>query len=332
MALNEKECDGKLYRVYHKKGNHQNTKINQDGSKAAIQFTNNNTLDGPLELVEVDESEMVRTEYVEVEPKAKTWKEIILEDIVIPIAKDAINHILEIGIQNFSGWMKEKTIPAAQRKSKEIGENIKIYISGVKSAIKNEEPKAVKLIREKEECEKNLVTVSQVDSVIDRKIDSNSVGEKIQISQEEFENLIALTRKSAATLVGCINLLCNAAVSNTNMDSERQLKLKNQLDGLTTPVIFEEIDLLLEEKNRDVLDDDSLRILAAFNDDEEIMEKQAIGIAPRILMPKNSFIEVANKFNIVSEEISWREIADIAKFFDVSKQSVKIRLRECGIL
>lgn len=76
----------------------------------------------------------------------------------------------------------------------------------------------------------------------------------------------------------------------------------------------------------------SVNNLSYVNDDEEIMEKQAIGIAPRILMPKNSFIEVANKFNIVSEEISWREIADIAKFFDVSKQSVKIRLRECGIL
>jgi Zn-dependent peptidase ImmA (M78 family) len=76
----------------------------------------------------------------------------------------------------------------------------------------------------------------------------------------------------------------------------------------------------------------SINHLPYINDDEEIMERQAIGIAPRILMPKDAFIEVAGNYNIVSEEVSWREIADIARFFDVSKQSVTIRLQECGIL
>ena len=49
-------------------------------------------------------------------------------------------------------------------------------------------------------------------------------------------------------------------------------------------------------------------------------------------MPRDSFVELAGKYNIVSEEVSWKEIADIARFFDVSKQSVKIRLHECKIL
>lgn len=76
----------------------------------------------------------------------------------------------------------------------------------------------------------------------------------------------------------------------------------------------------------------SIKNLQYINEDEEIMENQANGIAPRILMPRDSFVEVAGKYNIVSEEVSWKEIADIARFFDVSKQSVKIRLYECKIL
>lgn len=76
----------------------------------------------------------------------------------------------------------------------------------------------------------------------------------------------------------------------------------------------------------------SIKNLPYINEDEEIMESQAIGIAPRILMPRDAFIEVAGKYDIVSEDVSWKEIADIARFFDVSKQSVKIRLKECGIL
>nr|DAU09078.1 MAG TPA: IrrE N-terminal-like domain [Caudoviricetes sp.] len=75
----------------------------------------------------------------------------------------------------------------------------------------------------------------------------------------------------------------------------------------------------------------SINSLNLYNDEEELMEKQAIGIAPRILMPKQSFEEVARSYDNLSEN-SWREISEIAEFFDVSKQSVTIRLSECGII
>lgn len=75
----------------------------------------------------------------------------------------------------------------------------------------------------------------------------------------------------------------------------------------------------------------SINSLNLYNDEEELMEKQAIGIAPWILMPKQSFEEVARSYDNLSEN-SWREISEIAEFFDVSKQSVTIRLSECGII
>lgn len=75
----------------------------------------------------------------------------------------------------------------------------------------------------------------------------------------------------------------------------------------------------------------SINGLNIYNDEEELMERQAIGIAPRILMPKPIFEEVAQSYDNLTEN-SWREIAEIADFFDVSKQSVTIRLRECGII
>ena len=111
-------------------------------------------------------------------------------------------------------------------------------------------------------------------------------------------------------------------------------------DTIGIPVEYE----LLNNDTRRNMERDFLKELKAFspnikripapyiNEDEEIMESQAIGIAPRILMPRDAFIEVAGKYDIVSEDVSWKEIADIARFFDVSKQSVKIRLKECGIL
>lgn len=68
------------------------------------------------------------------------------------------------------------------------------------------------------------------------------------------------------------------------------------------------------------------------NDDENIMESQAIGIAPRILMPHNTFIQLAEQLGVSLGKDNIKSICTLANFFDVSKQSVEIRLHECGIL
>jgi len=67
-------------------------------------------------------------------------------------------------------------------------------------------------------------------------------------------------------------------------------------------------------------------------EDENIMENHAVGIAPRILMPKKPFLEMARQLDIEFGRDNRNEISLLADFFDVSKQSVTIRLEECGIL
>jgi len=67
-------------------------------------------------------------------------------------------------------------------------------------------------------------------------------------------------------------------------------------------------------------------------DDENIMESQAIGIAPRILMPRQPLIEVAEHLGVSYGKDNSEAIWTLADFFDVSKQSVEIRLKECSIL
>lgn len=67
-------------------------------------------------------------------------------------------------------------------------------------------------------------------------------------------------------------------------------------------------------------------------EEEIILETQAIGIAPRILMPKNPFIEKAYEFKVRYGEDNRYAISKLADFFDVSKQSVTIRLQECSLI
>jgi hypothetical protein len=73
--------------------------------------------------------------------------------------------------------------------------------------------------------------------------------------------------------------------------------------------------------------------------DEDWMEWQANGIAPRILMPRETFIRKANELLQIRKKhcspdnprlIKWI-IGDISDFYKVSKQSAEIRLKELGL-
>lgn len=47
--MDDKYTKDKLYRVVHKEGSHFNTKVNPDGSKSVLQFTDeNNDLNGSV--------------------------------------------------------------------------------------------------------------------------------------------------------------------------------------------------------------------------------------------------------------------------------------------
>lgn len=67
-------------------------------------------------------------------------------------------------------------------------------------------------------------------------------------------------------------------------------------------------------------------------EEENILESQAVAIAPRILMPKAPFIDAATQLNVSYGKDNWKAICQLADFYDVSKQSVKIRLEECNLI
>lgn len=76
----------------------------------------------------------------------------------------------------------------------------------------------------------------------------------------------------------------------------------------------------------------SIHQLPTWSEDEVFMERQAVGIAPRILMPKNSFLEKAASLGISDDNATYPQIIELADFFKVSRQSASIRLRECEIV
>lgn len=285
MTSDEKEVDEKLYRVVRKKGSHVNTKINPDGTKSAIQFTDdNNNLSGPLELIEVDLDEYISTEkiwsdYEEMPPR--TWKQILVDAIVVPMARETIEQLLDIGFQYIEVWMEENVVSTVRQKFTTGRKDISIFFSAMKSAIKGEQPKALQIIKAERNYKKEMVqnSVQEVGSTDSSQADKESAY-KIEFTESEFNQIVALTKRSAVTLVGCINLLKNSAISD--MDERQRIEFENQIKELTTEDLMTEIDLLLEDKNKEILTPASLAVLSAFRDGEFIIDGERVPIGKYI--------------------------------------------------
>lgn len=93
----DKYTDDKLYKVVRKDGSHLNTKVNPDGTKSALQFTDdNNDLNGPVDLIEVDEEELIRTEYIQVPQNKRSLGELLVDEVFVPVIRDATTIALEL--------------------------------------------------------------------------------------------------------------------------------------------------------------------------------------------------------------------------------------------
>lgn len=254
----EKEYDGRLYRVVRRKDSHVNTKINPDGSKAAIQFTDNgNDLSGPVDIIEVDESEFIKREHVPVRDGGRTLPEILWQDVIAPVARDALYEAMMTGYDKLCHQVKTKAVPNLKQKSAGFIENMSIVTSGIKDGLSGKEPKALPLLREQEAEEKLVVVCNKPQS---------HKQEKAVRSDEEVEDIVNVMRMSAVTLAACIRMLNNTVIADDGSNPNTRIEIQKNIEALTTQEVISQIELLLVDKNRAMLDEASLLLLQSFKD------------------------------------------------------------------
>lgn len=254
----EKYTDGKLYRVVRKDGSHLNTKVNPDGTKSALQFTDeNNDLSGPVDLIEVDEEELVRTEYVQVPQEERSLGERLVDEVVIPVIRNATTQLLEYGTEKAEMWIEEKAVPVAKAKMKAGWENLKLFISAIKDSDKP--IKATQIIAE----QKNTSKAGEIEVV--NKVE-NQEEKKYALSPEEVELLLDTARRSALMIAASLSILNNSVVMDDGTDPERIAMIQRGIEQLSSKDITTQIDLLLEDKNSGLIDDASISMLRAFRE------------------------------------------------------------------
>lgn len=277
--MSAKHTDDKIYRVVCKDGSHLNTKVNPDGLKSALQFTDDsNELNGPVDLIEVYEEEFVRTEYVQVPSEKSSFGERFVDEAVIPVIRDVTIQLLEYGTTKAEIWVEEKAVPVAKAKIKAGWENFKLFISALRDSDKP--IKATQIIDEQKNTSKSteLETENKV----------NHQGEKkYELSSEEAEILLDTARRSALMIAASLNILNNSVVMDDGTNPEQIAMIQRGIEQLSSKDIITQIDLLLEDKNKGLLDEASIAMLRAFRNGKFVGNGTPI--------PVSRYIEVGNR-------------------------------------
>lgn len=258
--MSDKYTDDKLYKVVRKDGSHLNTKVNPDGTKSALQFTDdNNDLNGPIDLIEVDEEELIRTEYIQVPQNKRSLGELLVDEVVVPVIRDATTQLLEYGTAKAEIWIEEKVVPVAKTKVKAGWENLKLFISTIKDSDKP--IKATQIIAE----QKSASNSSEIE-VVNKVECGNKDEKKYVLSPGEVEILLDTARRSALMIAASLSILNNSVVMDDGTDPDRVARIQRGIEQLSSKDITTQIDLLLDDKNSGLIDESSITMLRAFRD------------------------------------------------------------------
>ena len=256
----DKYTDDKLYKVVRKDGSHLNTKVNPDGTKSALQFPDdNNDLNGSVDLIEVDEEELIRTEYIQVLQNKRSLGELLVDEVVVPVIRDATTQLLEYGTAKAETWIEEKVVPVAKTKVKAGWENLKLFISTIKDSDKP--IKATQIIAE----QKSASNSSEIE-VVNKVECGNKDEKKYVLSPGEVEILLDTARGSALMIAASLSILNNSVVMDDGTDPDRVAVIQRGSEQLSSKDITTQIDLLLDDKNSGLIDESSITMLRAFRD------------------------------------------------------------------
>jgi len=98
-------------------------------------------------------------------------------------------------------------------------------------------------------------------------------------SKEEVESIIRTMRMSAVTLAACIRMLNNTVMADDGTDPQQRLEIQRNIQTLSTPDVIQQIDWLLEDKNRALLNEAELAMLSSFKEGYFLVNENRIPLA-----------------------------------------------------
>ena len=234
-----------------KEGCHLSTKVNPDGSKSALQFSDDtNTLLGPVDLIEIDKEDLIRTKYIVRESPSRSLKECVLEDIIVPELRLYLDKASEFAMDFAVDQVKTTVIPTV----KAFRDKLQLIVATIKGNPSESVLKVDQVLKAHDECQRAAPALQ-----------NNDATEKEPHSEEEIQEVVNIMRSSSIVLAACIKWLNNTVVE----DGETKRTL-------SSADVKRQIDSLLECKDQDFIDQKLLEMLIDLRQRNLLVEGQPI--------------------------------------------------------
>ena len=171
------------------------------------------------------------------------------------------------GYDSLCNQLKTKTAPTLKAKSQKFIRNVGVITAGIKDGLVGKKPKASELMNE------NIVSESRNQS---SGVEANP---KTVRTREEIEQIVYAMRSSAVTLTACIRMLNNSVMADDGTDPQLRIQIQRNLQALSTSDVMRQIELLLEDKNRALLDEAEFNILSSFKSGYLLADQSKIPIS-----------------------------------------------------
>ena len=107
----------------------------------------------------------------------------------------------------------------------------------------------------------------------------NAGGDAVVHTQEEVDQILNNMKFASLYIAAGIRELSNTVIVDDGSDPERSLAMQEKLKELTSGQVMNTIKFMLEDRNRDALDQATIQLFEAFRHKDFIIDGEAVPIS-----------------------------------------------------
>lgn len=193
-----------------------------------------------------------------IEPRERGWKEVMVEAVVVPILEAATEKAVEVVVDN------------AIKAVSYVWNNA--IVPNVKKGTKALSTKA-KAMKEERQEKKQEVVASKQTIVVKKHI--NNTEKVVEHTPEEIDMILQNMRNAAMYIAAGIRELSNTVVVDLE-NPEKAIEFQKNIARLSSDEAMSVINYMLEDKNRELLDEASRRLFEEFRNRNLIIDDEVV--------------------------------------------------------
>ena len=178
------------------------------------------------------------------------------------------------GYDSLRKHVKANVVPVVKSKSESIIKDVGIIASGIKDGLAGKKPKALELVAEG----------TAMQTIHQATIEESKP--RTVRSKEEIEEVIRIMEFSAAVLAACIRLLNDTVMADDGTDPRVRLEIQRKLQTFSAGDVMKRIELLLEDKNKALLDEADRAMLSSFREGYFLVNESKVPLTRYLEEPR----------------------------------------------